>query len=138
MLLKTRKDDASPLPYAFSMAGEDVREAASQPNRVIKSVAALMRWRGWNQSELSRRSGVSQRHISDLLRGQSDCTTGMADQLAQAFGVPSWLLMVSDITEELLTNTDLQILVDAYIRNPRGRKLIRGAVDMVRDNPDDR
>ena len=71
------------------MAGEDVRETAPEPNRVIKSVATLMRWRGWNQSELSRRSGVSQRQISDLLRGQSDCTTGMAEQLAAAFGVPS-------------------------------------------------
>jgi transcriptional regulator with XRE-family HTH domain len=118
------------------MAGEDVREIAPEPNRVARNVAILMRWRDWNQSELSRRSGVSQRHISDLLRGLSDCTTEVTSQLAAAFAVPSWLLMVDDITEELLTTTDLKILVDACIHNPRGRKLILGAVDMVREPPE--
>ena len=133
MALHTRKDTAKPYQYRISMAGKN--DSVAVPTRVMRNVAVLMKWKGWNQSELDRKSGVSQRHISDLLRGHADCTTEVAEKLAAAFGVPSWLLMVDDITEELLTNTDLQIVVDTYVKRPNGRKLILGAVDMVRSTP---
>lgn len=38
------------------------------------------------QSELSKKSGVAQSHISRILRGESDPTTDMLDALAKAFG----------------------------------------------------
>jgi len=131
MLLEHRKDTARASAYAFRMAGEGEKQRT--PTRAMRNVAILMRWKGWNQSELGRRSGVSQRHISDLLRGHADCTTEVVEQLAAAFGIPGWQLMVSDVTEELLTGTDLKIVVDTFVSNPRGRKLILGAVDMVRE-----
>ncbi len=132
MVLELSKDSARAKQYAFSMVTGNV--GLPEPTKVARNVAILMRWKGWNQSELARRSGVSQRHISDLLRSLSDCTTELVEQLAKAFGVPSWQIMMDDITEELLTNTDLRIVVETYVRNPNGRKLILGAADMVRSS----
>lgn len=134
MLLSLGKDGASASVYAVLMTRDDVREATPELGTVARNLATLMRWKDWNQSELARRSEVSQRHISDILRGRSDCTTEMADQLAAAFGFRGWQLMLPDITEELLTSTDLRILVETYIKNPRGRKLIDAASDMVRNS----
>jgi transcriptional regulator with XRE-family HTH domain len=137
MPLAARKDGARALGYALPMTGEKQQdqELAPEPKRFAKNLAILMRWRGWNQSDLGRQSGVSQRHISDILRGHSDCTTDMAEQLAKAFGMHAWQLMVEDVTEEVLTSTDLKILVDSYLRYPQGRKLLMGAADMVREGP---
>jgi transcriptional regulator with XRE-family HTH domain len=115
------------------MAGND--EVLPEPKAVARNLRILMRWHGWNQSELSRRSGVSQRHISDLLRGLSDCTTERLEEFARALRVPSWTLLMDDLTEDLLTSTALQIIVETYVKNPAGRKLISGAADMVRDAP---
>lgn len=130
MLLTYRKDGARTIPYPVSMGPGT--EAVAQPNAVGRNLAILMHWRGWNQTEVSRRSGVSQRHISDILRGHSDCTSEVMGQLAKAFGIPRWQLDMDDLTEELLTGTELQMIVDTYVRNPAGRKFISGAVEMVR------
>lgn len=134
MTLRPGKDSASDLPYPDSMEGED-SEAPGFPTVVAKNTATLMKLKGWNQSELGRRSTVSQRHISDLLRGYSDCTTEVIVQLAGAFGIAPWVLMIEDLPAEVLESQRLRILVETYIQNPAGRKLIEGAVDMVSGAP---
>lgn len=129
MLLNARKDDAEAYLYAVSM---DNLETPPEPRAIGRNLATLMKWKGWNQTELARRSGVSQRHISDILKGLTDPTTEMVEKLAGAFAVQSWQMMMSDITEDLLTSTDLQIVVATYVSTPAGRRLIDGAAEMVR------
>lgn len=114
------------------MEQEEPLEALGEPKAVGRNLAILMKWKSWNQSELSRRSGVSQRHISDVLSGQTDLTTEKVEKLALAFGLQAWQLLMPDITEELLTTTDLRIIVETYVSRPAGRKLIDGAAEMVR------
>lgn len=134
MLLTLHKDDARACLYAVRMEQEEPLESPGEPKAVGRNLAVLMKWKGWNQSETSRRSGVSQRHISDVLSGQTDLTTEKVEQLAASFSLQGWQLLMPDITEELLTTTDLQIIVDTYISKPAGRKLIDGAAEMVRKN----
>lgn len=127
-----RKDSARAVLYAVPMADED--ELAPEPNTVAKNIATLMRLREWNQSELDRRSKVSQRHISDILRGQSDCTTEVIEKLADAFDIEPWQLMVPNLSDDLLAGQQLKRLISAYAEIPAGRALIDGAVDMVLKN----
>lgn len=130
MMLETRKDTAKAYLYPVSMNQEQMPE----PKPVGRNLAMLMRWKDWNQSDVSRKSGVSQRHISDILRGLSDPTTDIIEKLAESFAVQPWQMLMPDITEELLTSTDLRLIVETYISKPAGRKLIDGAAEMVRNN----
>lgn len=133
MLLVPRKDGARASPYAARVdIDEQNDEVLPEPKQIAKALGVLMRWKDWNQSDLARESGVSQRHISDVLRGLSDCTTEMAEQLAAPFGMRAWQLMLPDLTEELLTSTNLKIIFETYLKHPGGRKLIDGAAEMVR------
>lgn len=129
MMLLERKDSANDSDYAGSM---DQDQTFPEPKAVGRNLALLMKWKGWNQTEVSRRSEVSQRHISDVLRGLTDPTTEIIEKLAGAFGVQVWQMVMGDITEELLTSTDLRLIVETYISTPAGRKLIEGAAEMVR------
>lgn len=128
-MLLERKDSANDSDYAGSM---DQDQTFPEPKAVGRNLALLMKWKGWNQTEVSRRSEVSQRHISDVLRGLTDPTTEIIEKLAGAFGVQVWQMVMGDITEELLTSTDLRLIVETYISTPAGRKLIEGAAEMVR------
>lgn len=60
----------------------------ADPGVIGRNVARMRAERGWTQSELSRRSGVSQSFISDLEGGRrGKATTEVAASLAKAFGV---------------------------------------------------
>lgn len=54
-----------------------------------KRVYQLMLGKGWNQSELSRRSGLPRDSISVYIRAKSLPTPGNLQKLADAFGVKS-------------------------------------------------
>ena len=49
--------------------------------------------RGWSQSELSRRSGVPQPRISQILAAHRDCQLSTIDRLADAFGLTASALL---------------------------------------------
>ncbi len=60
----------------------------ADPGVLGRSVARLRAARGWSQSELARRSGVSQTFISSLEGGRrGKATTDTAGALARALGV---------------------------------------------------
>lgn len=128
----TVKDGATVPVYPRFMSEGSHKEQAPEPTQVAKNLRVLMKWRDWNQSDLARHAKVSQRHISDVLRGHSDCTTEMVGAFAKAFRVPLWKLTMEGLSEDLLTSTDLEIIVEAFVNNPQGRRLLLGAVDMVK------
>lgn len=81
--------------------------------------------RDWNQMELSKKSGVSQRMVSAILSEESGCSVETADALAHAFGLEGWHLIMPGLTEDLLKSKAVQDLFDSYVKaSPEGRALI--------------
>lgn len=81
--------------------------------------------RDWNQVELAKKSGVSQRMISSILSKESGCSVETADALAHAFGLNGWHLIMPGLTEDLLKSGAVQDLLDSYVNaSPEGRALI--------------
>lgn len=85
----------------------------------------LMDRRDWTQTALGDKSGVSQRHVSSLLNKEQDCTTEVLDDLAGAFGLPSWILLIPDLPIELLDSQSVHLLVRRYAgAGPEGQALL--------------
>lgn len=126
MPLAMGKDGARPKQYALVMASK--RPRPNTANSVAKNLRALMDSTGWNQSELARRSDVSQRHISDILGGKSFCTVPVANQLAAPFGLTGWHLLLPDLPTDLVASPAIGRLVAAYIKaDAAGREFLDAA-----------
>jgi transcriptional regulator with XRE-family HTH domain len=80
---------------------------------LARNLLALMREAGWNQVELSKRSGVSQRQISNILRQDTGCSVEHADALAKAFGLQGWHLIMPTLRKDLEAGA-ISLLVDRY------------------------
>jgi transcriptional regulator with XRE-family HTH domain len=50
--------------------------------------------RGWSQQELAKRSGISQRQISNLLSGTQSASLDTAEAIAQAFDLETWHMLI--------------------------------------------
>jgi transcriptional regulator with XRE-family HTH domain len=124
--LNAGKDTASPSHYAFGMAQR--RHRPHTANSVARNLRALMEGAKCNQSELARQSGISQRHISDILAGHSQCTVPVANQLAAPFGLKGWHLLLPDLPTDLVASPAIARLVAAYISaDAAGREFLDAA-----------
>jgi len=91
---------------------------------LARNLLALMDQAGWNQVELSRRSGVSQRQISNILRQQSGCSVEHADALARAFGLSGWHLIMPTLRKDVQAGA-VALLIDRYAQaSVEGRSAI--------------
>jgi len=54
----------------------------------------LMRQRGWSQQEIAKRSGISQKQISNLLTGTQSPSLDTAEAIAQAFDLETWHMLI--------------------------------------------
>jgi transcriptional regulator with XRE-family HTH domain len=80
---------------------------------LARNLRALMDEAKWNQVELSKRSGISQRQISNILRQETGCSIEHADAIAKAFGLQGWHLIMPTLRREIETGA-LARLVDRY------------------------
>ena len=66
------------------------------PVRIIFAAVLkeLMRQRGWTQRDLSMASGISQRRISDLVKGTQSAALDTAEAIAQAFDMKTWHMLI--------------------------------------------
>jgi transcriptional regulator with XRE-family HTH domain len=120
MITQTRKQIARPVPHRGYMA---VKRPATRET-LARNLSALMDQAGWNQVDLSRRSGVSQRQISNILRQQSGCSVEHADALARAFGLSGWQLIMPTLRKELQAGA-IALLIDRYAQaSAEGRSAI--------------
>lgn len=88
---------------------------------VAKNLQALLDHRKWTQVQLAAKSGISQAHISNILRQVNDPSTEKIDAIAAAFGLPGWLLLVPGLPIEVLDSVELPHLVDRYRKFAAGR-----------------
>lgn len=141
MMLIEHTETATPFRHASGMP--DKPQHPSQKIGVpdaweilARNLRALMDLRGWNQVELSRRSGVSQRHISSILNRRTGVSGEIIDKLAYAFGRKGFELQVDGLHEEILASTgNLSSLVSAYVRDPQSRKLLDAALELLPKPP---
>lgn len=125
--LESGKDTARGKTYTSDMATRRQRPliASSVSKNLRVLLEAVM---DNNQSELARASGVSQRHISDVLNGHSECTVPMANKLAAPFGLTGWHLMLPDLPKDLVGSPAIAKLVAAYIKaDAAGREFLDAA-----------
>lgn len=124
--LEGGKDTARTNEYAFGMAIK--RQRPHTFNSVAKNLKALMDGAGMNQSELARQSGISQRHISDILKGNTQCTVPVTNSLAAPFGLTGWHLLLPDLPTDLVASPAIAKLVEAYIKaDAAGREFLDAA-----------
>lgn len=106
-----QKTDSGP-PYAcpMSAASDSIQDV------FVANVKRLMERRGWRQEKLAGKSGISQSHIGNLLRKQHAPTSGVIEAVADAFGLPGWLLLVPELPVEILDSKDLPNLLTEYLQ----------------------
>lgn len=81
-----------------------------------RNLSWLLHERQWSQRDLAQRSGVSQRQISNIVTGKMAPTIETADALAEAFGLPGWILLNADMPTDLLETPSLRKLVAGWIK----------------------
>lgn len=94
---------------------------------IANNVKRLMDHHGHNQTALAKKSGVSQRTISNVIRPDSagSLTLESMDAIARAYGLQTWHIMLPNAPLELLVNSSLEKLVDNYMYATReGRDMI--------------
>lgn len=111
--------EASPYRYEMGTKRSNIRAV------IAINLKALMDKREWTQKMLEKEAGVSQRHISSILRQQTDCTSEILASVAGAFGLPGWLLSIPDLPVEILDSKSIPLLVRRYIdAGSEGRQLL--------------
>lgn len=125
--LEGGKDTARTNEYAFGMASKRQRPViSSSVSKNLRMLLDLMM--DGNQSELARQSGVSQRHISDIINGRTECTYPIAGALAAPFGLTGWHLQLPDLPKDLVASPAIARLVAAYIKaDADGREFMDAA-----------
>lgn len=103
---------AKPLNYSSKMANE--RKNVSET--LIKNLRVLMDDRGWKPKKLSEKSGVSPRMVAYILKGERVCSIEIAEQLANAFGLKGWHLLIEGVPEHLLKTKKLEKLYQNYAK----------------------
>ena len=124
MQLTEGKDTARTLVYRKGMPQRSYAPDDDLPVFAV-NLQRLMDVAKLNQTELHRLTGVSQRHISALVRGESDCTLQVAEQIAKPFGLRGWHLMLPNLPADLVNSPRVLALVESYLdANEEGRTLL--------------
>jgi transcriptional regulator with XRE-family HTH domain len=90
----------------------NVNEERPSPRKVLAdNLRALKDRHGWTQTEIADKADISQRYVSSVLSQEQDPTTEIVDGLAKAFGLPVWLLLVPELSVELLDSQEIPLLV---------------------------
>jgi transcriptional regulator with XRE-family HTH domain len=83
---------------------------------LARNLRYLMERRGWKQKDLERKSGVSQKTISNILREEKVPGLDTVELIAEAFGLNLWHLIMPSLIAEIESGTNMQTLFDNYIK----------------------
>lgn len=88
----------------------------------------LMALTEMSQRELATATGVSQRQISNLIRGENSCSVETADALAKPFGLTGWQLIAPHIPADKVMAQSIERLLATY---SSGTPELRAYLDSV-------
>lgn len=76
----------------------------------------LMDFNKHNQMDVARLSGVSQKNISNIInkRAKMGVSLGLIGQIASAYKISTWHLLIPNCPDELLLNRSIEKLVENY------------------------
>lgn len=85
----------------------------------------LMELSGWNVEEVAKRSGVSKRMVSYVISMERKASITIAEDLAKAFNLEGWHLIMPNLPRDLEQSKALRRLIDDYIGSDNeGRDMI--------------
>lgn len=97
----------------------------STRDTIAENLRVLMEMANMTQAQLAKKSGLSQRQISNVLNKQTGCGIEAADAMARVFNLNGWQLLMPHLPKEILTSPTLGRLVESYVRaSPDGRDMI--------------
>lgn len=82
---------------------------------LARNLAHLMELTGWNAKEVSKRSGVSPRMVSYILTKDRVASIEIAEDLAAAFNLEGWHLIMPNLPQDLEHTKSLSKLIQNYI-----------------------
>lgn len=103
---------------------------------IARNVTALREANRWNQTQLARHAGISQKVVSNIERASElriSPTMDTISALAAAFGVPEFILLIplSDYTLLKAMSNSVGKKFDAYVQLPAaGRQTVDRIIDL--------
>lgn len=84
---------------------------------LARNLAHLMEITGWSAKEVSKRSGVSPRMVSYMLTMERVASIEIAEDVARAFNLEGWHMIMPNLPADLEQSKALRKLVDDYIES---------------------
>jgi transcriptional regulator with XRE-family HTH domain len=69
----------------------------------------------WSEAELGRRSGVSQKQVNNIVRERYGCTIEALFEMARAFRVPPYSLIIPGVAESDASPSQLDDVIVAFL-----------------------
>lgn len=98
------------LTYVLAMAKKRVPPA----RMLAENLKRLLAEEGWSNRTLAAKSGVSDRFIGMLLKGESQATVDVAEALAKAFGLTGWQLIMANLDISAARKGNLARVIEKY------------------------
>lgn len=96
-----------------------------------QNVRAELNRREWSESELARRSGVSQKQINNIVRERNGCSVEGLHYIGRALNLPAWWLVLYGSSESEAMPQRAERLLLAYMT---GAPAERAAMDRILDD----
>jgi len=104
---------------------------------LARNLRHLMEDRRWDQLTLAKKSGVSQKTISNILRQEKVPTLDTVESIAQAFGLNLWHLIMPTLVDDLQSQTSIRSVYNAFIKSSeRGKAFILTVAEREADLKD--
>lgn len=86
---------------------------------IANNVRRLMKYHGDNQMELSKKSGIAQKTISNIInqRAKGGPNFDAVSAIAQAYELETWQLIKGDLPDDLLCNRVLEKLIENFVNS---------------------
>lgn len=81
---------------------------------IAKNLRRLMDMRGWSEEATAKAAGVSQKTINNTLNKNYRPKVETVDQIANAFGLKGWHLMIPDLCQDLEAGGRLAALIEHW------------------------
>ena len=96
-----------------------------------QNVRAELNRREWSESELARRSGVSQKQVNNIVRERNGCSVEALHYIGRALGVPAWWLVLYGAAMSEALPLRAERLLMAYMT---GTPAERAVMDRILDD----